>query len=134
MRKMSDPRAITFLFTILTVSTGLVQAHPAHSLMLDLSFGGYFVAPAYGVAGFYYPGRVPAGAYLPGRGHPSYAFVDTDIHPEKAHVYLGGRLIGVADDFDGYPGYLVLKPGRHTLRFVLDGYRPLSFELNLRPG
>jgi len=134
MRKMSDPRAIAFLFTILTASTGQVQAHPAHSLILGLSFGGYFPVPAYGIAGFYYPGRVQAGAYVPGPGRPYYAFVDTDIHPEKAHVYLGGRLIGVADDFDGYPGYLVLKPGSHTLSFVLDGYRPLSFELKLRPG
>lgn len=86
------------------------------------------------ILGAAYPAHAPVGVYGPAPGRPLHAFVDTDIHPEDARVYLDGRLIGVADDFDGFPGFLVLKPGRHTLTFSLAGFHSLSFTLELRPG
>jgi len=48
--------------------------------------------------------------------------VDTDVSPENALVYLNGTLIGIADDFDGNPDYLYLKPGHYRLDFRLPGY------------
>ena len=48
--------------------------------------------------------------------------VDTDVSPENVLVYLNGTLIGIADDFDGNPDYLYLKPGHYRLDFRLPGY------------
>jgi len=60
--------------------------------------------------------------------------VETDVTPEHARVVLDGELIGVADDFDGYPGDLYLKPGHYTLEFSLKGYRSQKVEIDARPG
>ena len=35
--------------------------------------------------------------------------------PEEALLYLDGRFIGSADDFDGHPDYLYLEPGVYEL-------------------
>ncbi len=63
-----------------------------------------------------------------------WGVVDTDISPEEARVYLDGRDIGSADDFDGYPDFLYLKPGHYRIEFRLQGYEPLVREVNSRPG
>jgi hypothetical protein len=60
--------------------------------------------------------------------------VDTDVEPEHARVVLNGELIGVADDFDGSPGYLYLKPGHYTVEFTLKGYRPQKVEIDAVAG
>ena len=40
-----------------------------------------------------------------------YAVVKTDVSPEEAQVFLDGKYIGTADDFDGMPDYLYLGAG-----------------------
>jgi hypothetical protein len=49
-------------------------------------------------------------------------------------VLLDGTVIGVADDFDGYPDYLYLKPGHYTLEFQLQGYASQKIEVDPQPG
>jgi PEGA domain len=63
-----------------------------------------------------------------------WGVIDTDISPEEARVYLDGRYIGTADDFDGYPDYLYLRPGHYRIEFRLDGYETLVREVDARPG
>jgi hypothetical protein len=63
-----------------------------------------------------------------------WATIDTDVSPEEAQVYLDGRYIGIADDFDGYPDYLYLKPGRYRIEFRLEGYETLTRQVEARPG
>ena len=53
---------------------------------------------------------------------PVWAAIDADVSPEEARVYLDGKYIGIADDFDGYPDYLYLRRGHYRLEFKLDGY------------
>ncbi len=65
---------------------------------------------------------------------PELAVVDTDVSPEHARVYLDGQLIGTADDFDGNPDYLYLRPGRYTLEFSLAGYETRRVEIDAQPG
>ncbi len=60
--------------------------------------------------------------------------VDTDVEPEHARVILNGELIGVADDFDGSPGYLYLEPGHYTLEFALQGYGNQKIDVDATPG
>lgn len=60
--------------------------------------------------------------------------VDTDVSPEHSRVFLNGDLIGTADDFDGYPSYLFLRPGRYALEFRLQGYRTEALNLDVSEG
>jgi hypothetical protein len=60
--------------------------------------------------------------------------VDTDVAPEEALVLLDGERVGTADAFDGFPDYLLLEPGTHTIEFVHPGYRTLRITLHARCG
>jgi hypothetical protein len=67
---------------------------------------------------------------MPGR----YARVDTDVSPETAEVYLDGTRIGQADDFDGFPDYLYLEPGKYVLEFRHPSYETIHKEIEVREG
>jgi PEGA domain len=84
-----------------------------------------------GYYGYYGPGYDRPYAYGPS---VEWARIDTDVSPEEAQLYLDGRYIGVADDFDGYPDYLYLKPGRYRIEFRLEGYETLTRQIEARPG
>lgn len=84
-----------------------------------------------GYYGYYGPGYDRPYAYGPS---VEWARIDTDVSPEEAQVYLDGRYIGTADDFDGYPDYLYLKPGRYRIEFRLEGYETLTRQIEARPG
>jgi hypothetical protein len=60
--------------------------------------------------------------------------IDTEIWPEKARVYLDGRYIGAAEDFDGSEDYLYLRPGDYKMEFRLKGYGSASMDLNVESG
>ncbi|MEO8430515.1 MAG: PEGA domain-containing protein [Acidobacteriota bacterium] len=84
-------------------------------------YGGY-----YGYSG-YYPGGY-------GYTDANWASVKTDVAPEEARVYLDGQYIGTADDFDGFPDKLYLRPGRYRLEFRLNGYETKTIEVRARAG
>lgn len=62
------------------------------------------------------------------------AVIDTDVDPEAAAIYLDDKKVGIADDFDGNPGYLVISPGLHTLEFQQKGYQSLRIKIDARGG
>jgi len=64
----------------------------------------------------------------------AFAVVDTDISPENAEVWLDEVYIGTADDFDGNPDYLYLKPGSYRLEFRYMGYGTYGINLDARRG
>ncbi len=54
--------------------------------------------------------------------------------PEQARLYLDGRYIGIADDWDNRGGGRELefsRPGTHYVRMELPGYRPLVVEIDV---
>ncbi|MGZ5380581.1 MAG: PEGA domain-containing protein, partial [Thermoanaerobaculia bacterium] len=63
-----------------------------------------------------------------------YAIVRTDVSPEEAQIFLDGKYIGTADDFDGRPDYLYLGPGKYHLEFHLPGYQMLATDLDVSRG
>jgi len=90
--------------------------------------------PYWGLGGY---GGWGGGVYVVNDGTPAgnqYARVDTDVSPEAAEVYLDGTLIGQADDFDGFPDYLYLEPGKYRLEFRHPYYETVVKELDVRAG
>ena len=63
-----------------------------------------------------------------------YAIVKTDISPEEAQVFLDGKYIGTADDFDGIPDFLYLGPGKYHLEFRLPNYQTFATDLDVARG
>ena len=86
----------------------------------------YYDGYPYGYGGRYYAGY--------GDARTRFAAVKTDVEPDEAALYLDGKLIGTADDFDGYPDKLYLGPGHYRLEFRLDGYETLTSEVDASPG
>ena len=56
------------------------------------------------------------------------------IKPKKADVYVDGRFVGRAKDFDGYPGYLWLKEGSYDISLVRNGYVTFSDRIAVQKG
>lgn len=85
---------------------------------------------------WYHPGYYPPpGAYWYARqASPTMGALDTDIRPEKAQVWLNGNLIGVADNFDGWPRYLWLEEGTYDLVFYHPGYETIARQYTIYPG
>lgn len=75
-----------------------------------------------------------------GWGHPGYGYrppggldpavaraqglgaFDLDVKPRTAEVWVDGRYIGLARDFDGYPAFLWLEEGEHTIALSKPGF------------
>ena len=100
---------------------------------------GGFYSPFWGWWG--YPGYYGYGygPYAYGYGYRGYrdsnwSSVKTDVEPEDARVYLDGKYIGTADDFDGWPDKLYLRPGHYKLEFRLSGYEPKILDVDARAG
>jgi hypothetical protein len=89
---------------------------------------GYY-GPGYGYYGSGY-GSYDEGSY---GASSEYAVIDTDISPEEAEVYVDGRYMGTADDFDGFPDYLYLPPGRYHIKLRLS-YETVTKQIEARPG
>ena len=99
-------------------------------------YGYYGVyAPYYGYGyGYPYGGYGYGGGYYAAAASGDWGAVKTDVSPEEARIMLDGRYIGTADDFDGYPDMLYLKPGNYHLEFQLEGFEPQSVEIEARAG
>ena len=91
-------------------------------------WGGWYGPGYYGYYGYGGYGR----GYAP--ADSNWGAVKTDVSPEDARVYLDGKYIGVADDFDGWPDKLYLRPGHYKLEFRLSGYDTKSVDVTSRPG
>ena len=63
-----------------------------------------------------------------------YGVVDTGVSPEEAEVWLDGKYIGTADDFDGYPDYLYLRSGKYHVEFRLKGYETYASDIEIGRG
>ena len=139
---MRRPRLLILLALLMLSSlAGAPQARGHHGCAFPVGHVSIGFGPAwgwgYGGYGWWgYPWPAYGPAYYP--AYPAYSptvgFADTDISPGKAHVYLDGEYVGTVDDFDGFPSYLSLEPGQHTLEFRLDGYRTMSRTVRIAAG
>lgn len=88
----------------------------------------------WGAVPLYYPAYHPRYYY----GGPYYGedagALDLDVSPEKAEVWLDGRYIGVADQFDGFPEYLWLPEDTYDVIFYKEGYQTIHRQYSIYPG
>lgn len=141
MRRSLLAAVVMILTGILSVQDAGAHGHHRHGHAYP---GPYLAYPGYGFAfGFHfgYPyGPYPWGpAYWPGYvGVPAYpppiGFVDLDVEPEEAEVHVGGAIAGIADNYDGFPDYLALRPGKRTLTFKHPGFQDLRIRVHVAPG
>ncbi len=59
------------------------------------------------------------------------------VSPDQARIFLDGRYVGVADDWDDHGGGKTLEIGRegsHRVRLELPGHRTMHLEIVVAPG
>lgn len=72
--------------------------------------------------------------YIPRSAGADLGALNLVIKPKKSEVYLDGRFVGRAKDFDGYPGYLWLEEGTYEITLVRDGYVTFADRVVIRTG
>lgn len=132
------------LSILLVLLVGLMMATPADARRrghVDVFFWGawpwywtspyydpYWYHPGYSTYPYAYP--YPESYYYA----PTIGYVKTDVDPEEAEVYLDGKKVGIADNYDGWPGYLKVIPGKHHLVFRLKSYEDLVLDVDVAAG
>ena len=107
--------------------------------MQVLPYQPYFYRPSwsigvyYGADGYYPYGYTPAYYFNPIPGH-YYGGLRITGAPREAQVFADGYYVGIVDDFDGIFQHLNLETGPHHIEIDLDGYAPVAFDVNIRPG
>ena len=64
-------------------------------------------------------------------------FAKLSVSPDQARIFLDGRYVGIADDWDDHGGGKTLEIGRegsHRLRFELPGHRTMHLEIVVTPA
>ena len=73
----------------------------------------YRAVPRFGVAAYRYHGpRVVRVERI------RYGSIDFNVRPQRSQIYIDGKLLGIADDFNGYPQTARLPAGRYNIRVV----------------
>jgi len=78
------------------------------------------------------PRPLALGAIVPGKTAP--AVIETDLRPRRAEVWIDGRMLGQARDFDGRWDRLWIPPGEHVVEFRKEGYQTLRRPVVLPPA
>ena len=60
--------------------------------------------------------------------------LDLNVKPKKAEVWVDGHYAGTTADFDGYPSFLWLEEGDHTVAIYKGGYLTWEQEVGVFPG
>ena len=113
----------------------------------SIGFGGYgwYGYPGYGYYGGYaYPRYGYYGSYggYGGYGYTSvypavgatHGALDLDVSPEGAQIYVDGNLVGIADDYDGYPNYLWLEKGTYDVVIFAPGFQTIARQYSVYGG
>lgn len=102
----------------LVVSTAAHEAQALHRPVVRVGVGPRFhYGPVVRPVGFRSPHVVRI-------ERVNYGSVDFNIEPQDARVFVDGRLLGIADDFNGWPQTAKLPPGYHDVRVeTKDGRR-----------
>lgn len=95
-------------------------------------WGGWWGGDYYG----YYPGYNQPRYYDDryGRYYATSGALDIDVSPGKTEVWIDGRYVGIADNFDGFPQYLWLDKGVYDLVLYREGYQTIARQITVHAG
>ncbi len=123
-----------------TVATAGTTAVTAATTAATGSAVGWYGYPGWGG---YYGGYGGYGYYgAPGWGYTSvypavgatHGALDLDVSPESAQIYVDGQLVGIADDFDGFPDFLWLEKGTYDVAIFAPGFQTLARQYSVYGG
>jgi hypothetical protein len=129
-------------FVLFVLGCGVAAAVPAHAKHIrvrpsvHLHWGHHGWGHGWGWWGGY-PSFAPGWGYTtvyPNAAYGGYGALDLDLSPERAEVWVDGRKVGLADDFDGFPELLWLEKGTYDVVFYLPGHRTLARQYTIYPG
>lgn len=123
-------------------SEGVIVVSPRFDPWFWYGFGWYgygaYFSPWYGgwwLGHTYYP---PGGYHDRRDGDYRVAAepgaIHVDARPRDAEIWIEGEVVGLADEFDGFPDYLWLPPGSYRLAVYLDGYRTETRDVRVESG
>jgi len=78
------------------------------------------------------PVEAPSEAFSPDNVYRARRYAKFSVSPDQARMYLDGKYVGVADDWDDRGGGRTLplgKEGTHHVRLELPGYRTLRIDV-----
>lgn len=61
-------------------------------------------------------------------------FIDLDVTPMDAQVWVDGEYVGLASHFSGEPTYMKLASGSHTVQLARDGFAAQRFTVVVEPN
>ncbi len=64
----------------------------------------------------------------------NYGSVDFNVEPQKSQIFVDGRYLGIADDFNGYPQTAKLPAGYHHVRAVAPDGRSIERRIYVAAG
>ena len=88
---------------------------------------------SYGYGSSYGYALPPAG-YVTAAAGVAYGSVRIQGAPREAQVFADGYYVGIVDDFDGAFKHMSLQAGPHRIEIRLEGYAPITFDVNVQPG
>lgn len=89
----------------------------------------------YGYYGYYGPPyRAEGGMSLQIARLNGWGALDLNVKPRKAEVWVDGRYVAQARELDGYPTYLWLDEGRHTIVVRKGGYQSFEQTFDIHAG
>ena len=59
---------------------------------------------------------------------------DLDVKPRRAEVWVDGKFVGLVRDFDGYPAFLWLEEGEHTVAISMVGFTTWEQSVSIDAG
>lgn len=109
-------------------------------LRAPIGFGFGYYPYAYGYPYGYYAGgpylyRQPEGGINPQIARlQGWGGIDLNIKPKKAEVWVDGQYMGTVGEYDGYPYYLWLPEGDHSVTVYRGGYESWERDVSIRAG
>jgi predicted Ser/Thr protein kinase len=83
------------------------------------------------------PSHESAGAPVPDNVYRTRKYAKMSVSPDQARMYVDGRYVGIADDWDDRGGgkkFEFQREGSHRVRFELPGHRDLNLEILVTSG
>lgn len=66
------------------------------------------------------------------RGEETLGGLDLNVRPRKAEVFVDGKYVGLAGQYDGWPTYLWLESGNHQVILHREGYETVVREIEIQ--